>query len=65
MDTFAQVGQPLTLGYGENMITTGAIDVSNGFLYYGTYTRPGRIAKISVDTFTETAVLTLNNGKEE
>jgi len=54
----------LTLNPDESGPCTGAIDVANGFAYFGTQTFPGTVVKIRLSDFTRVGAVTLNPGED-
>ncbi|MDX2177510.1 MAG: hypothetical protein SF028_13680 [Candidatus Sumerlaeia bacterium] len=59
----------VTLLTGENDLSSEAIDVANGFAYFGTYTTPGIVVKVALgdgsDPPTRVGALTLQTGESE
>lgn len=45
LNDFSFVGS-ITLQYGEDALTSAAIDVYGGYLYFGTFTSPAQVIKI-------------------
>lgn len=55
---FTRVGAILLESPGETYLCSVA-DTARGFIYYGTWTSPGKIIKVDMKTFTKVGVITL------
>ncbi len=60
----AASGSGITLGAGEDYLTSAVLDQAHGFAYFGTYTSPGVVVKIDLATFTRVGALTLDPGED-
>ena len=68
LSNFREAGS-ITLGVGEEIVFSGAIDASNHFAYFGTINRngkgePGKIVKVSLSDFTKVGELSLDAGEQ-
>lgn len=52
----------ISLQIGENLLYSATIDSSNGYIYFGTYTFPGKIIKVRLVNFTRESAITLQPG---
>jgi len=55
----------LTLNTGEDMLYCAVNDTANGFAYFGTGTRPGKVVKVKLSDLSRVGALTLNTGENE
>lgn len=60
--TFQQVAA-ITLGSGEDKLTSAVVDPVGRFAYFGTNTSPGRVVKIDLDGFTRVGSAALDTGE--
>ncbi len=50
---------------GEDFFWPAAIDQTNGFAYFGTYTQPCQVVKVRLNDFTRVGAITLGEGQNE
>jgi uncharacterized repeat protein (TIGR01451 family) len=55
----------LTLNPGEDLLGPAALDATNGYAYFGTYTTPGQVVKVRLSDFTRVGAITLNSGEDK
>jgi hypothetical protein len=60
LDDFSASGlSVINLGVGDDNATSMVVDETNGFLYVGTSTSPGRVAKVNTSTFSYVTSITV------
>jgi len=64
LDLLTLYSRSLKFSYGNHGVRCAVIDPSHHYAYFGLDSVPGKIVKVNLSTFTETAVLTLTGDGE-